>query len=45
MTEFRRIAAGLSVKDLRFLPGEHDAAKDKGAAYQEQFGATHYAPR
>jgi hypothetical protein len=43
MTEFRRIAAGLSVKDLRFLPGEHDAAKDKGDAYQEQFGATHYA--
>jgi hypothetical protein len=43
MTEFRRIAAGLSVEDLRFLPGEHDAAKDKGDAYQEQFGATHYA--
>jgi hypothetical protein len=43
MTEFRRIAAGLSVEDLRFLPGEHDAATDKGDAYQEQFGATHYA--
>ena len=42
MTEFRKIAAGLDVKDLHFLPGEHDAAKDRGDAYQEQFGATHY---
>ncbi|HMF42218.1 MAG TPA: metallophosphoesterase [Polyangia bacterium] len=42
MTEFRKIAAGLSVKDVHFLPGEHDAAKDRGDAYQEQFGATHY---
>jgi len=42
MTEFRKIAAGLGVRDLHFLPGEHDAAKDRGDAYQEQFGATHY---
>jgi len=43
MTEFRRLAGRLDVKDLRFLPGEHDAAKDAGAAFKEQFGATHYA--
>src|SRR4051812_38225304 len=43
MTEFRRIAGGLAVKDLRFLPGEHDAAPDAGRAFSEQFGARHYA--
>ena len=31
MTEFRRLAAGLAVKDLRFLPGEHDAARTRAA--------------
>ena len=39
MTEFRRSAGGLKVKDLRFLPGEHDAAKDAGDAFKEHFGA------
>ena len=43
MTEFRRLAGGLKVKDLRFLPGEHDAAKDAGGAFKEHFGAAHYA--
>jgi hypothetical protein len=43
MDEFRRIAGGLGVKDVRFLPGEHDAAKDAGAAFKEHFGATHSA--
>ena len=42
MTEFRRLAGGLKVKTLRFLPGEHDAAKDAGGAFQEHFGAAHY---
>jgi len=42
MTEFRGIASRLAVKDVRFLPGEHDAAKDAGGAFKEQFGATHY---
>jgi hypothetical protein len=32
----------LKVKDVRFLPGEHDAALDTGAAYTEVFGPTHY---
>jgi len=42
MSEFRSIVADLKVKDVRFMPGEHDASLDHGAAYQELFGATHY---
>ncbi len=42
MKKFKEIVSGLNVKDVRFLPGEHDAALDKGAAFQEFFGATHY---
>jgi hypothetical protein len=42
MTEFRRIVSGLTVADRRFMPGEHDASLDKGAAYQELFGPTHH---
>ena len=43
LTEFREIAAGLKVKNVRFMPGEHDAALDSGAAYKEQFGETFYS--
>jgi 3',5'-cyclic AMP phosphodiesterase CpdA len=43
MAEFRDIVRELKVKDLRFMPGEHDASLDKGAAYQEFFGDTHYS--
>jgi 3',5'-cyclic AMP phosphodiesterase CpdA len=43
MTEFKRIVSGLEVKDLRLMPGEHDASLDRGAAYQQHFGPTHYA--
>jgi hypothetical protein len=42
MNEFRRIASGLEVKDLRFMPGEHDASLDDGKAFREIFGETHY---
>lgn len=42
MAEFRDIVSELKVKDIRFLPGEHDASLDKGEAYQEFFGKTHY---
>ena len=42
LTEFKKLAAGLEIETLRFLPGEHDAAKDAGAAYQELLGPTHY---
>ena len=43
MGEFRDIVGGLKVKTLRFMPGEHDAALDNGAAFKEFFGDTHYA--
>lgn len=43
MRAFQRIAAGLRVKDLRTIPGEHDAGKDGGAAFREVFGETSYA--
>ena len=42
MTEFRDIVAALKVKQVRFMPGEHDASLDRGAAYKEFFGDTYY---
>ena len=43
MTEFREIVSKLKVKDVRFMPGEHDASLDQGKAFIELFGPTHYA--
>jgi hypothetical protein len=43
MREFKEIVAALNVKRLLFLPGEHDAAPDRGAAYKEYFGDLHYS--
>jgi hypothetical protein len=43
MARFREIVSQLKVKDVRFLPGEHDAGKDHGDAFREAFGETHYA--
>lgn len=43
MAGFRDIVGGLNVKNLRFIPGEHDASLDNGAAFKEFFGPTHYA--
>jgi hypothetical protein len=42
MSEFRDIVAGLNVKTVRFMAGEHDAALDRGHAYQEHFGDLNY---
>ncbi|HEX7438758.1 MAG TPA: metallophosphoesterase [Caldimonas sp.] len=42
MAEFRDIAARLNVKTVRFIPGEHDASLDNGAAFREFFGSTQY---
>jgi 3',5'-cyclic AMP phosphodiesterase CpdA len=42
LAEFKTIVAELKVKKVYFLPGEHDASLDWGAAYKEQFGETHY---
>jgi hypothetical protein len=43
MGEFQRIVSALDVPLVKFMPGEHDAAADAGAAYQEFFGDLHYA--
>src|SRR4051812_46044843 len=40
--EFRDIVSKLEVKDVRFMPGEHDASLDHGKAFGELFGPTHY---
>jgi 3',5'-cyclic AMP phosphodiesterase CpdA len=42
MTEFRDIVRVLKVKNVRFMPGEHDASLDNGKAFKEFFGETHY---
>jgi plastocyanin/predicted phosphodiesterase len=42
LSEFRKIASGLKIKEVKFIPGEHDAALDNGKAYIEHFGKTHY---
>lgn len=43
LSEFRGIVSALKVKDVRFMPGEHDASLDSGAAFKELFGQTYYA--
>ena len=43
MAEFKDITSGLKVKKLRFMPGEHDASLDAGAAFKEHFGEPYYA--
>jgi len=42
MQEFKEIVAELSAPIVRYMPGEHDAALDKGETYKEFFGETHY---
>jgi hypothetical protein len=42
MAEFKEIVSALKVKDVRFIPGEHDASLDKGEAYKEFFGQPNY---
>ncbi len=41
--EFKSIVSKLNVKTVRFMPGEHDASLDRGAAFREFFGDTHYS--
>jgi hypothetical protein len=43
MAEFRDIIGALKVRDIRFIPGEHDASLDKGAAFKEFFGQSVYS--
>ena len=42
LREFQAMARELKVKDVRYIPGEHDASLDKGKAFSEFFGKTHY---
>jgi hypothetical protein len=42
MTQVREHIAKLNVKTVHFMPGEHDASLDRGEAFQEFFGKTHY---
>lgn len=42
LAEFKSIAGELKTQTVHFLPGEHDASLDRGAAYREHFGQTHY---
>lgn len=39
---FREIVNGLRAPQVRFMPGEHDAALDMAEAYQEFFGKPNY---
>jgi predicted phosphodiesterase/plastocyanin len=39
---FRELSRSLKVEDIRYLPGEHDAALDQGAAYRDLLGPSHY---
>ncbi len=41
--EFRDIVSGLKNRNVRFMPGEHDASLDNGQAWKEFFGETHYS--
>jgi len=41
--EFKQVAAQLRNPNVRYMPGEHDGALDKSAAWKEFFGETTYA--
>jgi 3',5'-cyclic AMP phosphodiesterase CpdA len=43
MREFKELVGTLGNKNVRFMPGEHDASLDKGEAFKEFFGETHYS--
>ncbi|HWC65907.1 MAG TPA: metallophosphoesterase, partial [Thermoanaerobaculia bacterium] len=43
MKRFREIAGRLRVKNVRCVPGEHDAGLDGGALFREHFGPTSYS--
>ncbi len=43
LSEFREIISKLKVKNMKFMPGEHDAGLDEGEAFKEFFEKMHYA--
>lgn len=40
--EFKQIVSALTVKNVKFIPGEHDASLDRGQVYREFFGDPNY---
>jgi len=42
MAEFQDIARKLNTRNVRYMPGEHDASLDNGEAYKEFFGDLNY---
>jgi hypothetical protein len=42
LAEFHDIVSKLEVREIHFMPGEHDASLDHGKAFSEFFGPTHY---
>jgi len=42
MAEFKEIVSELKLKNVRYMPGEHDASLDNGKAFKEFFGPTNY---
>ena len=43
LAQFRELIGGLKTRQIRLMPGEHDASLDGGAAFKEFFGPTHYS--
>jgi calcineurin-like phosphoesterase family protein len=43
LAEFRDIVGGLKNRNVRFMPGEHDASLDNGQAWKELFGPSTYS--
>ena len=43
LAEFKSIVSALKNKNVRFIPGEHDASLDNGKAWKEFFGASSYS--
>jgi hypothetical protein len=43
LAQFKEIVGGLKNKNLRFMPGEHDASLDSGQAWKEFFGPSYYS--
>jgi len=43
LAEFRDIVGALRNRNVRFMPGEHDASLDNGQAWKEFFGPSYYS--
>jgi len=43
LAQFKDIVGGLKNKNVRFMPGEHDASLDNGQAWKEFFGPSYYS--